>query len=297
MCVNNRVCMLPISVIIPTYNRAEFITRAVSSVLDQTRSCSEIIIVDDGSTDDTEAVLHHVLADLPLECNIVRQQNLGPAAARNAGIVRARYPYIAFLDSDDHWVKHKLAVQYQMLSRSENLMISHTKERWLRRGEHLNQKKIHIPRDGDIFAHCLRLCAVGMSTVMLRRAVFDKVGMFDEQLHCCEDYDFWLRVSSRFEFLLVDMPLTVKEGGRDDQVSVQYRQGMDRLRIDSLKKIMEEGGLSRQQHFMALREFERKSKIFGRGCIKHGKVDLGREVLEELEVQKSNFNKIYPDQV
>ncbi len=270
----------PVSVVIPTYNRAKFLERAIFSVEKQTVRCLEIIVVDDGSTDNSADILKNLQLSLSTQIKIYNGVNKGPAAARNYGIEKTSGEYIAFLDSDDHWNKKKIAMQYDALCKNPQFSISHTKERWLRRGEHLNQKKIHIPRHGDIFDHCLQLCGVGMSTVMLKKDVFTTVGQFDETLRCCEDYDLWLRVSSIYDFLLIDEPLTVKEGGRDDQVSHQYRVGMDKLRIYAIKKILDRVQLDDQNYILALKEIVKKSRIYGNGCLKHGNNEDGNYYLE-----------------
>ena len=114
-----------------------------------------------------------------------------------------------------------------------------------------------------------------MSTAMIRRELFDKVGLFDEGLPCCEDYDFWLRVSAKFPFLLVDKPLTLKDGGRPDQVSSQYAQGMDKFRISSIKRLLDEDRLNGQQRKLAIEELEKKCQVYGEGCIKHGRREEG----------------------
>lgn len=158
-------------------------------------------------------------------------------------------------------------------------LVSHTREKWLRRGHHLNQKKKHIPRGGHIFSHCLELCAVGMSTVMARRELFELVGLFDERYPCCEDYELWLRVSSTHPFLLVDEALTIKNGGREDQLSQRYRVGMDRYRIQALEKLLASGSLQGEYLAMAKRELVKKLTIYGNGCIRHGRQDEGRHCL------------------
>jgi len=273
----------PVSVVIPTYNRAPFLQRAIHSVRKQVLRCQEIIVVNDGSTDNSLDLLEQIQQDSITPLVIINTKNRGVAAARNTGIQSASYDFIAFLDSDDHWNKRKLEHQYKELVKNGHYYVSHTKEKWLRRGQHLNQKKKHIPRHGDIFDHCLQLCAVGMSTVMVRKDLFQKVGYFDEKLRCCEDYDLWLRVSSRYPFLLVDKPLTIKEGGRDDQLSYIHRLGMDEKRIYSIKKILDLTDLSSKKRGLALAEFERKITIFADGCIKHGTTDLGNRYMKLLE--------------
>lgn len=267
--------MLGISVIIPTYNRAESLERALDSVVRQTLSCDEIIVIDDGSTDETNGITERFSENCKIPVKYFFQNNQGPASARNNGIRRAQFEYIAFLDSDDHWKKNKLQLQYSKLVENPDMFISHTKEQWFRRGIHLNQKKIHQPGKGDIFKHCLQLCAVGMSTVMVKAELFYQVGFFNEKLRCCEDYDLWLRTSCSYPFLLIDTALTVKEGGRDDQVSYQYRIGMDKLRISAIVDLLRNNNLSSKQLGWTLEELQRKCHVYGKGCIKHGRPEEG----------------------
>jgi len=285
----------PVSVIIPTFNRASLLERAIRSVYKQTLLPYEVLVIDDGSTDETAEVLNTLSEKSLLPLKVIRTPNRGPAAARNRGIAAAECEFIAFLDSDDHWHKKKIELQYNALREQDSYFISHTMEKWLRRGEHLNQKKIHIPRHGEIFDHCLKLCAVGMSTVMARRNIFEHVGFFDENLRCCEDYDLWLRVSYRYPFLLLKNQLTVKEGGREDQVSFQFRLGMDELRIKSMEKILSLEPLDKQQFLATTEEIIRKLRIFGNGCIKHGKIDKGEHYLSMIDHCKSVALNRYPD--
>ncbi|MBU0943006.1 MAG: glycosyltransferase family 2 protein [Proteobacteria bacterium] len=283
--------MASISVIIPSYNRASLLVRALESVQGQTLDCVEVIVVDDGSTDDTASRVSSFASQCSFPLRYIYQKNSGPAAARNRGIEEARFPLLAFLDSDDHWQKKKLASQVAVLEKRPDILISHTRERWLRRGVHLNQKKIHQPGDGDIFRHCLQLCAVGMSTVMARKELFSEIGLFNEKMRCCEDYDLWLRTSSRYPFLLVDIPLTIKEGGREDQVSWQYRVGMDVLRIGSILNLMREGALCRGQVVASLQELERKCLIYGQGCVRHKRIEEGRWYLHTAEWAKTLLDR------
>lgn len=284
----------PVSVIIPTFNRALLLKRAIDSVLRQTVQCSELIVIDDGSTDNTQKILGNLSISAQISFRVYHQKNSGPAAARNLGVCKSEFPLLAFLDSDDHWHKRKLEKQYQSLVDRSDYQISHTREKWLRRGRHLNQKKKHIPRHGEIFEHCLQLCGVGMSTVMMKRELFDHVGLFDETLRCCEDYDLWLRIGCRYPFLLVDEPLTVKEGGREDQVSSQYRLGMDRMRIYSLRKLLDTSVLNSHQYLMTLNELKKKVTIFGNGCLKHGNKETGVSFLDLIPVYEKMAVKKFP---
>lgn len=269
-----------ISVIIPTYNRALHLVRAIESVLAQRRPCDELIVVDDGSTDETPVLVERLAAGSVVPIHLLRQENRGASAARNLGIRRARGELIAFLDSDDWWLPNKLALQAAAMTAQPEVLISHTRERWFRRGQRVNQKKKHDPPHGDIFAASLGMCVVGMSTVMARRQLFDRYGLFNEALPCCEDYDLWLRVGCREPFLLVAEPLTGKDGGRPDQLSEIHRVGMDTYRIRSLCHLLDASDLNQEQQRAATAELVRKCTIYGQGCLKHGRPEEGAHYLD-----------------
>jgi glycosyltransferase involved in cell wall biosynthesis len=264
-----------VSIIIPTFNRGYCLQKAIDSVLTQTYPYFELIVVDDGSDDNTAKLVKGYGADIVY----LRQRNRGPAAARNSGVQASRYKLLSFLDSDDRFAENKLEVQIRALQENPSYLISHTQEIWYRNGRILNQKIRHKKNDGNIFSQSLELCAVGMSTAMMHRKIFERYGLFDEGYPCCEDYEFWLRVSAEQKFLLVDQPLTLKDGGRDDQVSSLYRVGMDKYRIQAIMKILASGALTEEQKRAAQAELQRKCMIYGSGCIKHGKVKEGRYYL------------------
>ena len=275
---------MKVSVIIPTYNRGgDFLPNAVASVLGQDYPNLELIIVDDGSTDCTSSYL----SSLPGSVLTFKQDNRGPAAARNLGISHASGEFIAFLDSDDFWQDNKLTKQVAAMVARPDIFVSHTDEVWFRRGEFLNQKKIHARPAGNIFASCLKICCVGMSTALVRPKFFHEVGLFDEDLPCCEDYDLWLRASLLLDFLKIDSPLTIKQGGRPDQVSQQYQVGMDRFRIRALQKILAGGLATIEQEQLVLAQLIKKCRIYGNGCLKHGKKKEGSKYLLFLQKYES----------
>jgi len=253
-----------VSVIIPTYNREHCLKKAVDSVLLQSYPHFELIVVDDGSEDNTAGLINNYNKPIVY----FRQEKRGAAAARNSGVRAASHNILAFLDSDDWFAENKLEKQIKIMRENPSYMISHTQEVWYRNGRILNQKTKHKKNSGNIFKQSLRLCAVSMSTVMMDRQIFESYGLFDEEYPCCEDYEFWLRVSAKQKFLLVDEPLTLKDGGRDDQVSSIYRIGMDKYRIQAIMKVLASGSLSAGQMNCALEELRRKCRIYGSGCIK-----------------------------
>jgi GT2 family glycosyltransferase len=122
-----------------------------------------------------------------------------------------------------------------------------------------------------IFEPSLALCLVSPSAVMIRRSLFEKVGGFDETLPACEDYDLWLRISCRYPVYLIEIPLIIKRGGHNDQLSASF--GLDKFRIKSLKKIIESGLLSKTQYGAAVKTLKQKCMIYAAGCRKRGRED------------------------
>ena len=254
-----------VSVIIPTCNRAAMVSKAIDSVLAQEFDGFELIVVDDGSSDGTD----RVLSDYGDRIAVLRQPNRGVSAARNRGIRAASGGLIAFLDSDDLWLPGKLARQAAFFESRPAALINQTEEIWIRNGRRVNPKKRHRKRSGDIFAASLELCLVSPSAVMLRRALLDEVGLFDEELPACEDYDMWLRVSSRHPVYLIDTPLVVKHGGHPDQLS--RAPGLDRWRVAALKKLIDSGGLTDFQAKKAIDTLQAKCAVYAAGCRKRGR--------------------------
>ncbi len=256
-----------VSVVIPTYNRGYMLADAIESVLAQDYTDYELIVVDDGSTDDTPSVLDRYLDRI----KVIQQSNQGVSAARNHGIAASKGDLIAFLDSDDLWLPQKLAVQTAFFQTQTDILICQTEEIWIRNGRRVNPKKRHRKPSGDIFERSLELCLVSPSAVMMRRALFDWSGGFDATLPACEDYDLWLRIGSRHPVYLIDTPLIIKNGGHADQLS--QMKGLDRFRIQSLLKLIHSGVLTPTQHQAAVRVMKRKSAIYAGGCLKRGRLE------------------------
>ncbi|MDL2122790.1 MAG: glycosyltransferase [Deltaproteobacteria bacterium] len=254
-----------VSVIIPTYNRGWTLKDAIDSVLAQDFTDFELIVVDDGSTDNTQDILSSYKKDIV----VLRQDNKGVSSARNKGIVSASGQFIAFLDSDDLWLSQKLSTQVDFFNANPDALICQTEEKWIRNGIRVNPKKRHKKLSGDIFNPSLYLCLVSPSAVMIKRSLFEKTGMFDESFPACEDYDMWLRVSCRYPVYLINTPLIKKRGGHDDQLS--RSPGLDRYRIQSLKKIIESNLLTDEQEKAAIKVMKEKCTIYANGCLKRGR--------------------------
>ena len=256
-----------VSVIIPTFNRAEVVSRAVNSVLNQTFKDFECIVVDDGSTDETDSVLLG-FAD---RIKVVKTENRGVSAARNTGAKLAAGKYIAFLDSDDEWKPQKLQKQFDFMQKSAS-RISQTDETWVRNGKFVNKSAKYIRPSGNIFYNCLEVCAVTPSSVMMERGLFFEYGGFDENFPVCEDYDLWLRMSLKERFGLVDEPLIIKYGGNADQLS--NSACLDKYRIISLFNMLHKNTALSDEHKRAVQEvLAKKVEIYSSGAKKRGKFD------------------------
>ena len=256
-----------VSVIIPVFNRSTLVIEAIDSVLEQTFNNFELIIVDDGSTDDVKIVLNQYGNRLIY----IKQDNKGVSAARNKGISMAKGDFLAFLDSDDLWLPEKLSRQVEFFSENPNAMICQTEEVWIRDGGRVNPKKRHRKPSGMIFEPSLSLCLVSPSAVMMRKELFEEVGVFDESLPACEDYDLWLRISHKHYVYLIDEFLIVKRGGHADQLSKS--PVLDKYRIQSLIKLIDSNVLSSGQLKAATDKLKEKCNIFSNGCEKRGRKD------------------------
>jgi glycosyltransferase involved in cell wall biosynthesis len=266
-----------VSIIIPTYNRSGFLKESVESVLSQTFNDFELIIVDDGSTDDTADV---VSSSCDPRIQYEYQVNRGVSSARNVGVSLATAPYIAFLDSDDIWLPGKLENQLSFFHERPDISICQTEELWVRNGRRVNPRQKHAKHSGWIFEACLPLCIVSPSAVMFRREAFDALGGFDESFPACEDYDLWLRAALRYEIHTLSEPMIIKRGGHDDQLSRQW--GLDVWRIRALEKILGDSMLSEKRRDLVFAEIARRSRIVADGAKKRGNDELYREYEEKL---------------
>jgi len=262
-----------VSVIIPTFDRAWVLKTAIDSVLSQIYTPIEIIVINDGSTDNTL----DLLAGYGNKIQVLNQENRGVSAARNMGIQHSKGQYIALLDSDDVWTPDKISCQIDFFDQHPEALICQTEEIWIRKGRRVNPKVKHKKPSGMIFEPSLHLCLVSPSAVMIHKNLFALKGEFDETFPVCEDYDLWLRISADYPIFLIDKPCTIKHGGHEDQLSAHHSQ--DKYRIASIANLIESKSLSREQEQMAARVLEEKCRIYGNGCLKRGRTQEGQYYL------------------
>lgn len=187
-----------VSVVIATYNTGEYLPLAVRSALEQTYPMVEIHVVDDGSTDGTRQALEHFTGNPRITYHY--QPNQGQARARNKGICESQGEYIAFLDADDVWMPGKLEKQLPLLEGSERIGVAYSRSTLIdERGHVLPTPKTDCYR-GNVTARMLAHNFVGFSTSVVRRECFEKLGGFDESFAMGDDYELWLRLSTKYEF-------------------------------------------------------------------------------------------------
>lgn len=252
-----------ISVVIPTYNRYEVLKRALNSVYAQTYQPSEVIVIDDGSTDNTSQILQDFSSII-----YKYQKNSGVSSARNLGISLCKNEWIAFLDSDDAWHEEKLANHVALHGSDKTLKFSYTDELWMRDNQAVKIPKKFHKFGGEIFERCLSHCIIAPSSAFVHKDVFDEIGVFDESLEVCEDYDLWLRLTCKYQAGLIDEALTIKYGGCADQLSVKH-WGMDRFRVKALEKLL----ALHVREDEVKEELLKKYNLLLKGAKKHQKTD------------------------
>jgi len=209
-----------VSVIIPTYNRVHLVGRAIRSVLNQTYQDFEIIVVDDGSTDNTEEVVESF--NDPRIRYIRHEKNRGGSAARNTGIRASRGEYVAFLDSDDEWLPEKLEKQLSVFEEDSTCGAVYTDFLYMLPDGNVKLCQNYHP-EGWILKKLLSSNVVGTtSTVIVKRECFETVGLFDESLLSCQDWDMWIRIAKRYSFRKVPEPLT-KYRVHQDRITTDFR--------------------------------------------------------------------------
>jgi len=223
--LNNKKKNIPkVSVVIPTYNCAQYIAEAIESVLNQTYKDFEIIVIDDGSTDNTQEIIKPYLNKI----KYIYQQNSGPSAARNRGIKEANGEYIAFLDADDIWLPQKLELQIKFMETYFNIGLTFTdmsffsdkkgiiKNSFLKNMKIFNKLCVQSLSSYEkkfsekIFNALIEENFIPTPSVIVKKQCFNKVGLFDETLFVVEDRDMWLRISLFYDVGFINKPLVLR---------------------------------------------------------------------------------------
>ncbi len=255
--------------------------RAIQSVLSQTYNASEIIVVDDGSTDGTDdlfpisGVTYHKITHSGY-----------PGKVRNIGVELSKYDHIAFLDSDDIWMKDKLEKQVAYFKSHLDCRLLHTKERWIMNDKLISQKKRKHKKSGNVFKDSLQGCILGPSTVLMEKKLFNEFHGFDTKIEVGEDYDLWLRITDRVDIDYIDDELITKYAGHGDQLSFKYGY-IEPFKIHVLEKNILEGNFKPQNREYAVESLSKKYEIIIGGCIKRNK----QQVADNFISKRDSFFK------
>lgn len=223
-----------VSVVIPCYNYGRFVCQAVDSALSQTRTQTEVIVVDDGSTDDTR----DRLAPYGDRIRYIHQKNKGLSAARNTGIRHASGEWVALLDADDWWHKQKLEMQLRAVAGRDEVGLLGSPS-----GEDLPEMLPGEPGTRDLTVRDFVLSSrFGPSGAMIRRRCFESVGFFNEELRSVEDRDMWLRVAARFPAVCVESPCWWYR-----QHASQMNRNADRM-FSNYRRVLEDFFASHPEH-------------------------------------------------
>ena len=278
---------LKVSVVIPVCNRPALLQRAVSSVSRQSFAPFEILVVDDGSTPPVGSVKDFNSIDVRVLRN---EQNQGVSAARNLGIREANGDWIALLDSDDEWMEEKLQKQIQHIEQHEGLHAVHTGEKWIRNGNEVIHPAYLNKSPDNLWERSLQHCLICPSSVLLHKSIFQNIGLFNENLPVCEDYEFWLRLLLHTEIGLVEEKLVIKHGGHSDQLSTTT-WGMDRFRVQALINLIESSTLNDKQYVSAISVLVHKCMIVAKGSEKREKFEEATKFLEIARTYEARISE------
>lgn len=276
--------MPKISVIIPTYNRAWSIIPCLESVATQSFQDFECLIVDDGSTDNTEQLVLGFIKSLEFPPSSSRNPSLvgnhasqytylkisnhGVSYARNYGVKHSSSTarYVAFLDSDDQWHPQKLHQQFNY-HQDNSFRISQTNETWIRRGVEVTPPKHFQKIEGEQFVANLKNCMISPSSVFMEKSLLAEFDGFNEDYPACEDYDLWIKVTAQYPVGLLRQKYLTKYGGHDDQLSTTS-DILDLYRMKAIFNLLKTKKLTVFQIEEALKILRKKYKIVKNGAQK-----------------------------
>lgn len=273
-----------VSAIIPTFNRAHVLARAIDSVLAQSYPSIEIIVVDDGSEDHTEEVLKAY--EQRKNVHLLKTENRGVSHARNLAARSAKGQWLAFLDSDDEWLPEKIEMQMTFSVVHPHISLIHGEEIWVRNGRRVNPKKKHKKYGGHIFENCLSLCLISPSASMIKKSLYDQFGGFDESFVVCEDYRLWLHITLHHEVGFIEAPIIIKYGGHSDQLSTRY-VAMDYWRVKTLGELLNVLASANDIRYKKVAaEMVKKASVLLSGYVKHENLSHFSEIQQAFELAK-----------
>ncbi|MDZ8221837.1 MULTISPECIES: glycosyltransferase [unclassified Nostoc] len=279
-----------VSVIIPTYQRADLVSETIESVLAQTYTDYEIIVVNDGSTDNTR----EVLAQFKDKITVIHQENKGLPAARNTGIIASRGRYIAFVDDDDLWIPYKLEKQVACFESNPNIGLVYSNMIYFKDNRVFSSKMwpkgshpSGVLQDWMLFM----IDYIPVPTVVVRRECFDEVGLFDETLTSCEDYDLWLRIIEKFPVHFLNEPVAFYRLSTNSMSKNKERMLVNEIRVQE-KAFSRNPNLKKLDIKLLDQNFYSKYLTLAHFYIDRYQGEKARLVLEKYR-QARGINSIY----
>lgn len=271
-----------VSVVMATHNGAQYIAEAIQSVLNQTFSDFELIVIDDGSTDNTSEIVSQFLFDNRIK--YFYQKNKGTSAARNKGIEEAKGIYIAFIDQDDIYFPEKIYKTYQYLEKNAVYGMVYTNMHLIdSQGQFICEwlTKMKFYGEGDIYLNLLSECFFGPIAILVRKSVLFDAGLFNEDVKCVEDIDLWLRIARISKIGLIREPL-VKWRQHDNNFSKNLRVAVPNL-INVFERQLLLNLSSNERvvvrHEMSRLYFELSLMRLGEGLLRQGQGMLKKSML------------------
>ena len=273
-----------VSVVIPTFNRRDYITIALDSVLAQNYKDYEIVVIDDGSRDDTKEVLRPYQDAI----SYFYQENRGISGARNRGIRESRGDYIALLDSDDYWLPEKLKRQVDRIRKEPECGMVATRCSSIA-PDGTFRKKNRPGKSGWILNDIFKANFIRTSSALITRKCFDTVGLFDESLPEGEEYDLWLRIAKQYPIAFINEPLTVYTDNPHGVSTDSLAGRLIRLKVlekeylkESIPPQLYKKRMSRNYHYV------------GRHYLKRGKKSEGMQYLRQaLSLNPLNIKNLF----
>ncbi len=272
-----------ISIILPTFNRPNMTIRALNSIVKQTYRHFELIVIDDGSFDNTyDRINDYLKTQQNIKYKLIKKTNKGVSHARNIGLRLAQYDWVAFLDSDDEWLPSRLQTQVNYINKTPDCHWVYSDEQWVKDGVVIpvkpnSCKKYH----GAVLKKAIDRCFIGCSTVLIRKSHIEDVGGFNENFPACEDYDLWLKLLSKYKVDYIDQKLVTRFGGHDDQLSRAFHS-MNLWRLKSVANLLEKSHLNEPERSYAENFIKSKAPQLMNGYKKYNNPEQLQEVADIL---------------
>ncbi|MDP2923088.1 MAG: glycosyltransferase [Candidatus Omnitrophota bacterium] len=285
--------MTKVLVVIPIFNGEKYIAEAIDSVLSQTYQDFQIVVVDDGSNDNTEKIVLSYIDKYPSKIKYIRQNNGGAASARNRGIKSVSSEYVAFVDHDDVWLPEKLKYNMEVLENKKHLAFVCSEAYRINEHGEIIDKLQRLSKDAEDFESLFNRNFVLTLTVTARRSSIENVGFFDEKISYSEDYDLWLRLAKHYKYKYIDLPLAKYRTHSSQKSSNLY------MIYANILKTLKKKEISNNVNFLTYRK--KIAKLYyhlGEICVQNNNyLQASLDFLHSLNMHPIIGYYIWPDEI